>query len=131
MENADSGYTGERTLNKIVALVYRKAGINRDQFLSYWMNTHGPLMLQMAPGLLHYTQNVPNEAGANPEDPDGISELWFEDMDALQDYLSWRDTSDAAELRLDEDRFQDTQRTRTYVVEEHVFKRPAPTNLPG
>lgn len=117
---------------KIIALIYRKAGVSREQFVSYWMNTHGSLMLQMAPDLLHYTQNVPMEAtGDNPEDPDGVSELWFEDMGTLQDYLTWRDTTNALELRRDEDRFQDSRRTRRYVVEEHVFKRPAPTNLPG
>lgn len=117
---------------KIIALVYRKEGVSREQFMSYWMNTHGQLMLQIAPGLLHYTQNAAMATtGDNPDDPDGISELWFEDLVALQDYLTWRDTPDALELRSDEDRFQDSRRTRRYVVEEHVFKRPAPTNLPG
>ncbi len=131
MGNVDAGCAGEQTLTKIIALIYRKAGVSREQFLSYWMNTHGPLMLQMAPGLLHYTQNVPMTTADNPEEPDGVAELWFEDMDALEEYLTWRNTTDAAELRTDEDLFQDSRLTRRYVVEEHVFKRPAPTNLPG
>ncbi len=117
---------------KIIALVYRKPGTRSEQFLSYWLSTHGPLMLRLTPGLLHYTQNVPVQPTGSDDDADGISELWFDDMDALQDYLEWRDSPEAAELRQDEERFQDTRRTRRYIVEEHVFKLPGPRGaLPG
>jgi len=118
---------------KIVALVYRKAGMSAKQFQSYWVEKHGPLMVRTVPGILHYTQNVPDEKPGQSDDADGIAELWFEDIDALHDYLDWRETADAQELRRDEDVFQDVSRTRRYVVEEHTFKQPqsTTTSLPG
>lgn len=117
---------------KIVALVYRKPGMSSKQFQSYWVEKHGPLMVQTIPGILHYTQNVPVEKPGLQDDADGIAELWFEDIDALHDYLDWRQTRDAQELRKDEDVFQDVGRTRRYIVEERVFKQQTTTtSLPG
>jgi uncharacterized protein (TIGR02118 family) len=119
-------------VTKIVALVYRKAGMSSKQFQSYWVEKHGPLMVRVVPGILHYTQNVPVETPGLPDDADGIAELWFEDMDALRDYLDWRSSKDALELRRDEDVFQDVGRTRRYIVEERVFKQQTTmTSLPG
>jgi uncharacterized protein (TIGR02118 family) len=116
---------------KIVALVYRKAGISEKQFRTHWVEKHGPLMVRIVPGMVHYTQNVPIDKPGLGDDADGISELWFDDIDALKDYLDWRETPEARELRVDEDLFEDVPRTRRYVVEEYVFKQPPSSTLPG
>lgn len=116
---------------KIVALVYRKKGISQKQFRSYWVDRHGPFLVTTVPDLLHYTQNVPVESPGEEDDADGIAELWFEDMDALQDYLEWRETESAQELRRDENSFQDVTRMRRYIVEEHAFKRQRTSTVPG
>ena len=120
-------------MTKIVAIVYRKKGMSRKQFHSYWVEKHGPLFVRTVPGILHYTQNVPVEWPGLEDDVDGVSEMWFEDIDDVHDYLEWRETAAAQVLRRDEDTFQDTGRTRRYIVEEHVFKQPqtTATNLPG
>ena len=67
---------------KVVSLVYRKKGINNKQFLSYWLDKHGPLAVENIPGVLHYTQNHPIATPGAPDDADGITEMWFEDMES-------------------------------------------------
>jgi uncharacterized protein (TIGR02118 family) len=48
-----------RRMIKVISLVYRKKGISNKQFLSYWLDKHGPLAVEHIPGVLHYTQNHP------------------------------------------------------------------------
>jgi len=117
---------------KVIALVYRKPGVSAEEFRRCWLETHAPLMLRVVPGLLHYTQNVRTKSSGFPDDPDGISEMWFEDSDSVKDYLDWRQSPEARDLRVDEDCFQDSSRTRRYFVEEQVIKKAQQTTgLPG
>ncbi len=108
---------------KVIALVYRKKGISSKQFLSYWLDKHGPLAVEQIPGVLHYTQNHPIASPGYEDDADGIVEIWFEDMDAYEDYMEWRESEDAQTMKESEDRFLDEARTRRYLVDEHVFKK--------
>ncbi|MBN1151745.1 MAG: EthD family reductase [Dehalococcoidia bacterium] len=108
---------------KVISLVYRKKGISNKQFLSYWLDKHGPLAVENIPGVLHYTQNHPILSPGTDDDADGITEMWFEDMDAYNDYMEWRDSDDALIMKDSEDKFLDEPRTRRYLVEEHVFKK--------
>jgi len=108
---------------KVVSLVYRKKGINNKQFLSYWLDKHGPLAVENIPGVLHYTQNHPIATPGAPDDADGITEMWFEDMDAYNDYIEWRNSHEADIMKESEEKFLDEAQTRRYVVEEHVFKK--------
>lgn len=108
---------------KVISLVYRKKGISNKQFLSYWIDKHGPLVVESIPGVLHYTQNHPVIGPGTPEDADGITEMWFEDMDAYNDYIEWRDSDAAQAMKESEEKFLDEPQTRRYVVEEHVFKK--------
>ncbi len=108
---------------KVIALVYRKKGISNKQFLSYWLDKHGPLAVEHIPGVLHYTQNHPIASPGFEDDADGIVEMWFEDMDAYEDYMEWRNSGEAQVMRESEDKFLDEARTHRYVVDEHVFKK--------
>ena len=80
---------------KVISLVYKKKGISSKQFLSYWLDKHGALVVENIPGVLHYTQNHPITSPGAPDDADGITEMWFEDMDAYNDYMEWRASDEA------------------------------------
>jgi len=108
---------------KVISLVYRKTGISSKQFLSYWQDKHGPLAVELIPGVLHYTQNHPLTSPGREDDADGIVEMWFEDLDAYEDYIEWRASPEAQAMKESEDKFLDESRTRRYLVEEHVFKK--------
>ncbi len=112
-----------RRMIKVISLVYRKKGISNKQFLSYWLDKHGPLAVEHIPGVLHYTQNHPVIGPGTEDDADGITEMWFEDMDAYNDYIEWRDSDAAQAMKESEEKFLDEPQTRRYVVEEHVFKK--------
>ena len=84
---------------KVISLVYRKKGISNKQFLSYWLDKHGPLAVENIPGVLHYTQNHPITSPGVQDDADGITEMWFEDMDAYNDYMEWRGSEDAQVMK--------------------------------
>ena len=112
---------------KVIALVYRKKGSSNKQFLSYWLEKHGPLAVEQIPDVLHYTQNHPVESPGREDDPDGIVEMWFEDVDDYQEYMAWRQSEEASVMKASEEKFLDETKTRRYVVEEHVFKRVGPS----
>jgi uncharacterized protein (TIGR02118 family) len=107
-------------MNKIVTLLHKKPGLTDAEFYKYWKEEHGPLAARLIPGLRKYTQShlvkVPGVECA----VDGFAELWFDNLEACQRFLAWRQTNEAKELRDDEDNFLDTRLKRVrYVIEEH------------
>jgi uncharacterized protein (TIGR02118 family) len=62
--------------------------MSREDFARYWRETHGPIGAGM-PGVRKYVQNHPT---ADNAPYDGIAEMWFDDMAAMQAAF----TSDAA-----------------------------------
>jgi len=69
-----------------------------------------------------YVQNHPMQWPGLTYDADGIVEMWFESENDLRRYFEWRGTAEAAELKEDEDRFQDFKKTRRFVVHEYQFE---------
>jgi uncharacterized protein (TIGR02118 family) len=84
---------------KRIALLTRKPGMTREEFLRHWNDVHGPLIAR-SPHVLRYLQNNiltlerfvdRNPDPANPLPPgyqgppvDGVVELWFEDRAAME-----------------------------------------------
>lgn len=71
---------------KVVSVLRRKDGLDVETFQDYWLNTHGRIAAQM-PGLRRYVQSHTLLSGYRRREPaaDGISELWFDDTDALRE----------------------------------------------
>lgn len=77
---------------KLVFCLHRLPHLSREAFQRYWLDTHGPLVRELAPalGAKRYTQvhtmtSAFSEAmrrhrGA-PEDFDGVAELWWETVE--------------------------------------------------
>jgi uncharacterized protein (TIGR02118 family) len=63
---------------KIMALLRRKKGLTREDFLRQWEEKHGPLLVQSLPGLRTYIQNRALELPPHGEPPiDGFDEMWL------------------------------------------------------
>jgi len=105
---------------KMIGFIRKKPGVSSDEFFKYWKDTHGPLAAKLVPGLRRYVQNhVLSMPGASC-DWDGFVELYFDDFQAYQVFLGWRQSDAARELIEDEDKFVDRRRSRCLVV-EHII----------
>ena len=70
---------------KLVSLMKRKQGLSREDFANWAVKEHSPLGLKF-PGVRGYHISV--LAPDQPETEfDGVFELWFDDMDSLQNAL--------------------------------------------
>ncbi|MFB6105088.1 MAG: EthD family reductase [Halobacteriaceae archaeon] len=76
-DDTDGDTTG---LYKHSAFLVRKDGLSHEAFLDHWANTHVPLARNI-PGVVRYTRVVP--ADPSVAEFDGVAELYFEDIGAL------------------------------------------------
>ena len=77
---------------KAILTVRRRPDLDRDAFRRHYVEVHGPIVSEL-PGLRRYVQN-PWHPGFDPGRPvrnlvaaevlGGISELWFDDLAALE-----------------------------------------------
>jgi len=79
---------------KRISLLYKKDGMNAEQFRRHWRDVHAPIASRM-PGLRSYVQqDVVTELGllgtglAVAEYPDGIAELTYDDEAASKASLA-------------------------------------------
>ena len=103
---------------KTIGLLSRKDGWTHEQFMKHWVDIHAPLA-HAVPGLRRYVQN--HIAGERPRadipatsvEIDGIAELWFDDLAALEAATK---TPEMKALHADGAKF--IGRIKSYVVEE-------------
>lgn len=109
---------------KTIALIRRKPGMSREEFIRHYEDVHAPLAMACLPGLKGYVRNFVVTPPGGPEpDFDVVSEFWFEDAAALQAVRAFLRTEAARELREDEARFIDSASIRACAVEEHGCSR--------
>ena len=65
---------------KVVVLLTKKDGMTGEEFRRYWREVHGPMGERM-PGVRRYVQN---HAATDGAPYDGIAEMWFDSMEAMQ-----------------------------------------------
>jgi uncharacterized protein (TIGR02118 family) len=103
---------------KYVTVLFRRPGMSREDFSSYWKNTHAPILKDI-PGLRGYIQNhaLPDPQGNEPP-YDGFGELYFDSPEAMQEGLA----SPRGEATLaDIPNFCDTGKLVRVFVEEVKF----------
>ena len=103
---------------KYVTVLHRKEGLGREEFSSYWKNTHAPILKEI-PGLRGYVQNhaLPDPEGNEPP-YDRFGELYFDSLEAMQEGLA----SPEGEATLaDIPNFCDTRRLVRVFVDEVTF----------
>ncbi len=105
---------------KIISVFKRKAGMEVDEFQNYWLNHHGPMVARL-PSVERYVQSHTRRSGYSTHQPaaDGLSELWFEDTDALYNLQSSQELQQVSD---DEERFIDLISSVQILVDEHVIK---------
>jgi len=100
---------------KLVYCITRRPGMSLEEFSRYWHDVHGPIGRRI-PGLRRLIQSHPiADPAGGPPSFDGMAELWFDDLAALQSARQspeWRISSD------DEARFIDHTRTASFVTTE-------------
>lgn len=69
---------------KIVGLVRRPDGMTHEGFVDHWLRRHVPLALKHHPGLHKYVTNVVDARLGDAPDWDGIAELHFPTIEAMQ-----------------------------------------------
>ena len=102
---------------KLIYGINRKPGMSVEEFQHYWRETHGPIAARL-PGVRRYVQchTLPElYTGENTPAYDGVAELWFDDMAALQQAMASPELKAARE---DERNFIDHSRTFSIVTEE-------------
>lgn len=105
---------------KVISVFKRKEGMEVDAFQDYWLNHHGPIVARL-PNLERYVQSHTRRGGYAKHQPaaDGLSELWFEDTDALYNLQSSRELQEISD---DEEQFVDLASSVQILVDEHVIK---------
>ncbi len=96
------------SMPKLVPFLHRRAGMDVDEFQSYWLQKHAPLAKKM-PSQRRYVQSHVRrsayEGGRTPR-YDGVAEAWFENLDWLTNPPA---TADFQAIRADEQNFLDSR----------------------
>ena len=109
---------------KFTILLKRKSSLTHQQFVDHHQNVHADLFMSMPivkETVRRYVQQhgIPADLpGMPPPKYDGITELWFDDVEALGRCFS--DPEYLAVIRPDEDSFLDLHGCDFIVSEEHL-----------
>ena len=115
---------------KLTFCLHRLPQLTRAEFQDYWRNRHAPLVAKnrAALNIRRYVQchaatldlNDAIRAGRGaPEMYDGVAELWWDDLDALQSVLATAEGQAAGqELLEDERKFIDLTRSPLWFGKE-------------
>lgn len=101
-------------MSKVIFILYRRAGLSREQMVAQWSGQQHTAIVNKVPGLTRWVQNHVISAPGEPI-CDGIGELWFDSDEAMQQALISPELDTAVE---DAKRFLDMEKTGLITVEE-------------
>ena len=117
---------------KMVYCITKRKDVKSEDFYRYWLEEHGPLVKSVAKDLnaVRYVQShtiLPSinqllmESRDKLQEPyDGITEVWWNSPEELQEALQSPEGQEAAaRLQEDEARFADFSRCRVFMTQEH------------
>ena len=107
---------------KLVEFIFRKPGMDVEQFQDYWRTIHGPIAAKI-PQMRRYVQSpvllsAYSEGRRRPV-YDGVAEVWFDSTDAMR---ASEKTAEYAATRADEPNFIDAG-FRFIITKEHTIVR--------
>ena len=105
---------------KLIYVINRKPGMDVEAFQHYWRTKHAEMVKEI-PEVRHYTQCHTLLSGYRKGKPvhDGITELWYDDTDAIRRIADLPQSRAALE---DDTHFVDTSSMSFIITEEHVQK---------
>lgn len=118
--------TGRAYMIKLIYCITRKPGITDEEFFHYWRDVHAPIGARI-PHLRRLVQShrLTVSGDRYPPDYDGVTELWFDNID---DLLAARKSPEWKASTEDEINFIDHKRVAYLVSEEHIIlDRTEPT----
>lgn len=104
---------------KAIALLKRKPGLSREEFIEHYEKVHVPLILKYSTGVVKYVRNFVVSDGITEPEFDCITELWYEDMKAFKATIGVWGTDEGQVIRDDEDSFLVRENIKFCLVEEH------------
>ena len=116
---------------KFVYCVRRHPSLTPEAFRKYWVERHGPYVASFATALKarRYVQShtvgdelnsIVRQLRGTTEPYDGITEIWWDSIEAYQNYLKWRQTEEGKALVEDEKKFSDPGRRLRFVAQEYL-----------
>lgn len=114
---------------KFTILLRRRPELSHEQFVDYHRNQHAPLFLSVPvvqENVRRYVQQHRVDAvlpGLPPTTIDGISEIWFDDVDSVTAVFTARTYLET--IRPDEAKFLDLGGCEFILSEEHPVLEPA------
>lgn len=116
---------------KLIALLKKKPGMSREDFIAHYELRHAPLAMQLTAMGHDYRRNYPKTARIEGRETDSapeydvITEVWFEDRRAYEAFAaSMKDPQVRAQIVGDEERFLDRSASRIYIVDEYITESP-------
>lgn len=119
---------------KLTFCLKRLPGLSREEFQTYWRETHAPLVQRHASvlGIARYVQShslpdgtaaaLAQVRGSAGQDYDGVAELWWDSMESFAaPGLTAEGRAAGQELLDDEARFIDLSNSPIFLVEERQF----------
>jgi uncharacterized protein (TIGR02118 family) len=110
---------------KVVALIKRKPGMSRADFIDYYENSHAPLARKCFPQIVQYRRNFIDMEGAivvpgaAEPDFDSVTAIWYRDRAAYDEMLSTHFMAGVQEtIENDERNFLDQSMTRMLKVDQ-------------
>jgi hypothetical protein len=122
-------------LVKLVYCVRKRADMSDEDFRSYWLHQHGPLVRSLwqsgrFPGMVRYVQShtelnasesVRASRGAKPP-YDGITEVWMDPSKQGGDEATRAASAEAGKILLDdESKFIDFANSAVFITREHTI----------
>jgi hypothetical protein len=116
---------------KLVFCCRRKQGMTREEFQTRWLDVHGPLVRRLRkdlPMMKRYVQShsLPDAVNeglrasrGTAEAFDGITEVWFDDLESMGNDGSEGALAASQKLLEDEGEFIDFARSHVFLTEEH------------
>ena len=106
---------------KTIALIKKKAGISREEFVKHYEEVHAPLALKHLPMIKKYVRNhICKNPGSEGSDFDCITELWMDSNTDVKKLLEFVQSEDGKVIRDDEEKFLDRENTKFIMVDEKV-----------
>ncbi len=118
---------------KMVVEVWKRPELSMEQFGTRWLVEHGALVKQHAKamGFVRYIQShkIPapaitefGESRGWKQPPDGLTEVWWQSLEAMNAALSSPDGQAAsAILEADEQKFCDSRKLSVFLAQEEVI----------
>ena len=123
---------------KAIALIKKKPGLSKAEFIAYYEANHAPLARKCFPQIVQYRRNFidMNDAiivpGASAPDFDSVTEIWYRDREAYDEMLSTHFMKGVQEtIENDERNLLDQSMTRMLHVEQRGTNRPDAELIPS